>query len=396
MALLNTFVSVRKLLAIPTVAGAEIRGTISLSEQNLAWLKELVVNAAIEATATQNGSAVHLEDIQRADPAANILVVLLPRNLSSRGCDYFENFRELVERHPVTAPPHEHYVHEFAFFSHGPRPVPVENYHAAQHFIRLLRSVADYWDERPPSGSLILFHKQKVEIPISYSLTDLQPVDGLVEFSAEVDSAHDREQRLALLKIVIVEAVANVGADRFRHLLKNWLTLKEKFTHAYKMYLANFSWEKVRAEVDKEKLEFVKKLNATVTDIQTKLVAIPAAFLLIAAQLKNVGRFDISNLIVVIAAVVFAALIGFMVWNQLHALTAINGDVKRLQDRLRDEGHLMVKEMSDRFGELEKLHWRQRRILWFCLIISVLVGIVSVGLFYLYTWKNPIVQPLGN
>lgn len=391
MALLNTFVSVRSLLANAEIAGAEIRGRLALSQQNLTWLKELSTNKVLEPTVTKNGNAVDIDDIRQADDAGTVLVVLYPRNLSPLGCDYFETFRELVERHPVVAPTHEYYVHEFAFFSHGRRPTPVENYHAVQNCVRLLRSLADYWDDRPPSGCLIFFHKEKFEIPITYAIGDLQPIPGLADFTLELNAAHDRQQRLSLLKIVIVELVANSGSDRFGHLLKNWPGLMEKFGNAYNLYLANFSWEKVRSEVDKEKIEFVKKLNATVTDIQTKLIAIPAAFLLIAAQLKNAGRFDISNLIVTIAAVTFAALIDFLIRNQLHALAAVNGDVERLRDRLKTEGHL-VAEIADRFEELAKLYIRQKRVLWFCLVVSILVGFVSVGLFILYSFNNPFMK----
>jgi hypothetical protein len=388
MALLNTFVSVRSILANAQVEGSEIRGTLSLSAQNLAWLKELVTHEVADPVAAQGDRSVHIEDLKQSDAASTVTVTLLHRNLTRQGSDYFEKFSDLIERHPISPPTHEYYVQDVTFFSHANRPALVQNYFDTLQFIRLLRSIADYWDDRPPSGSLVLFHKQKIEVPIAYRQIDLQPISGLVEFGSDLDAAHDRDHRLSLLKIIIVEAVANVSGDRFQFLLKNWPMLKEKFGHSYRMYLSNFSWEKVRAEVDKEKIEFVKKLNSTVTDIQTKLIALPAAFLLIAAQLKHVGKFDISNLVVLIAALVFTALLCFMIGNQIHALKAIDFDVGRLRQRLKTEGHL-VADISERFFELERLHLRQSRILWFCLAVSILVGIISAVLFALYTFVEP-------
>jgi hypothetical protein len=390
MALLHTFVSVRKALADARFSGGQIAGTLCLSEQNIAFLKELVTNDAAESTATIEGRTVHIEDLIEPNLTTRVAVALYPRNLVKCGYDYFEEFVQVIERHPVTAPVHEFYIHEFEFFSHSTRPQIVEHYYAVQQFIRILRSSADYWDDRPPTGCVILFHKQKLEVPIKYLRLDLRQLDGLIEFSAELESAHDRDQRLMLMKIVFAEAVMEIAQDRFRFLLENWLALKQKFVQAYNLYLANFSWEKVRTEVDKEKIEFVKKLNATVTDIQTKLVAIPAAFFLIAAQLRNVGKFDFGNLTVVIGAVVFTAMIAFMIKSQFHALVAIHGDLERVRGRLRSEGNL-VDDILARFDELETLYVRQKHILWFCLIVTISVAIVSIALFCLYTRNNPFI-----
>ena len=92
------------------------------------------------------------------------------------------------------------------------------------------------------------------------------------------------------------------------------------------------------------------------------------------------GSFDLGDLITLFASLIFAVLVRFMIWNQVHALSAIKGDVERLRKRLKSEGHL-VEDLATRFAELDELHRRQWRVLMFCLAVTVMVVVFSVGLF---------------
>ena len=384
MDLLQAFVAVAKALINGKADGSAIVGSLPLTEENLARLKQVAQAEAADPFVSILGRSLAIDSINSANQEA-AMVQLIPQNLVPHGCHYFQTTGELIERFPVKAPSNPFYVAALDYFSSQAAPDAIRACQSIREFIDLLRAVADYWEDRQPSGVLVFLHKVKYEVLVEYGPEDLYALSEVQAFAREITSAADTENKKTILKAVVCEILSLSLEHPFAVLVRNYEEIKKRYRRSYEMYLANFSWEKLKGELDREKIEFVKKLNATVTDIQTKVIALPAAFLLMATQIKHVGTFDVANLLICIAGVVFGILICLLIRNQLHALDSINGDIARLRQKVTEQSNHGDPEVRSRFEELDHLATRQRWILSFTYYTSFCVSVISIGLFLWYT-----------
>src|SRR5690606_22892972 len=86
-------------------------------------------------------------------------------------------------------------------------------------------------------------------------------------------------------------------------------------------------FQKVKAEVEREKLEFTTRLNKIFSDIQNQLLAIPAAMILVGGQMKQVNAFSLSNILIWLGSLVFSILMLLLIRNQRNTLAAIKNEI---------------------------------------------------------------------
>ena len=74
--------------------------------------------------------------------------------------------------------------------------------------------------------------------------------------------------------------------DRFSYLIKNFDEFIHRASASYNYYLRNFSYNKLKIELDTKALDFAQKIQGVVNDSQTKLIAIPAAIVFACTTLE--------------------------------------------------------------------------------------------------------------
>jgi hypothetical protein len=137
--------------------------------------------------------------------------------------------------------------------------------------------------------------------------------------------------------------------------------LVDRVKASYSLYTADFSFEKLRSEVDSKNVEDMLRLNKTLADIQNQLLALPAALLIAGAGVKP--GVTATNLTIWFGVTVFAWVMQKLVRNQEQSVTVIGQEVQLRIDKVaRQPGDISLRVLP-LFGDLQSRLTRQGEVL---------------------------------
>jgi hypothetical protein len=99
----------------------------------------------------------------------------------------------------------------------------------------------------------------------------------------------------------------------------------------YRLFVSNFSYDKVRSELEAAQVEYTAKIHKVFTDIQNQLLTIPVATVVVATQMElatGSDQFWIDTA-VLMGSFIFVILVGFLVCNQKHTLDTLEKEITR-------------------------------------------------------------------
>lgn len=266
-------------------------------------------------------------------------------------------------------------------------------------WVALLAQAAAFFEK--DREELVFLKDGKVSLPVLYSVEDLSSFDEkslrdlLMRFK-DVDKI--REQMLSILSEAVLKQIAGVEPKRrFIALLQHIPETLRSFEDGHRLYVANFSYEKVRDELQTAMLEDLTKINKTFADVQGQILGIPVATILVATQFKLTqqwGQDAWVNTSVLLGVLIFVVLANFVMRNQLHTLDAIDEEIKRKEHKILTEYASVKNVVSGTFPRLKsRLCW-QRTAFWTVQIILVICAI-SASAFYLVMTKPALSQVIN-
>lgn len=248
-------------------------------------------------------------------------------------------------------------------YTHGKTksvPEPIRNYLDTVKLWQLLKSFADY--EVNQSVVFIKSYESKVEIRPEYGASDLVPLPGLTDFGATYFEAdHHREEKRNIVRATLLEVSKGLSVLRLAGLLPKFGDLVDRVKASYTLYTADFSFEKLRSEVDSKNVEDMLRLNKTLADIQNQLLALPAALLIAGASVKP-GSIA-ANLTIWFGVTVFAWVMQKLVANQRHSVSVIKQEVQLRIDKVAAQPEDIASRVLPLFADLEARLRRQRKTL---------------------------------
>ncbi|MDH4869833.1 hypothetical protein [Pseudomonas sp. BN515] len=243
-------------------------------------------------------------------------------------------------------------------------PVAIARYQQAAQLFRALRGIADHETKVGNSSSLIFLQQQKLEITAGYQATDLAELSQLDEFESDfIESTTHKQQKATILRSVLFELFGGQTKTSFASVLANFKQLVDQVVSSYQLYVSEFSFQKVKAEVEKEKLEFTTKLNKVFADIQNQLLAVPAALILIGGQMENGRAWSIKNLLIWSGAIVFALLMNLLINNQRHTLRAIKLEIDQQWELIQGKHKTVADQFKSNYRQLDDRYQHQHRLL---------------------------------
>lgn len=145
---------------------------------------------------------------------------------------------------------------------------------------------------------------------------------------------------------------------------------------AYLYYISDFSSNKLKFEINTKAIEYTSKIQTVINEAQTKLIAIPSAFVLAALALdfdKYILPLNAKNIATSLSLFIFAILIQLFLANQKSILRIIESDVNDYKNEF-DKNNIEL--LSERFkcvsGSLKKQKNRIKTITWILWGIPVL------------------------
>ncbi|MDD2933777.1 MAG: hypothetical protein PHO76_07820 [Methylotenera sp.] len=243
-------------------------------------------------------------------------------------------------------------------------PDSIERYRNILKLISLLKQTAAYLDES--AEELIFIQDGKYEVPIQFNANDLLKID-MASINRLLNSFEDdihRDQKLAILAKSIQSVCSSAKPkERFQLLLEHLTDLLKSFSEGYRLFVADFSYDKIVNQLEVAKLEEVGKIHKTFSDIQNQILGIPVATIVVATQMKValiIGYEFWVNTAVLVGCWVFAILGVFVLRNQLHTLKAIGDEIDRKKKQMLKDYKPVEDLITKSFPFLEKRLSTQR------------------------------------
>jgi hypothetical protein len=142
------------------------------------------------------------------------------------------------------------------------------------------------------------------------------------------------------------------------------------------MYASEFSYEKVRAEVEKDNLDSMLKLNKTFSEIQNQLLALPVALVLVAGQMTAGSELTLKNFVLWAGALLFSILMWLLVHNQRNAVMAIEEEIDFRWQKIEKQPLAIKERFEGSFISLRKRKNKQDVLLKFlnCIVVVSLAS----------------------
>jgi hypothetical protein len=285
-------------------------------------------------------------------------------------------------------------------------PARLLAYRAAVETVALLAEAASYLD--PLRQELIFIHDGKFTVPVRYdaAMLDRLPLDAVKRLRDQFGDETHKDQKLEILAEAVVRTCQVQPPDRrFAYLLDNLGVLADAVRDGYRLFASNFSYAKIRSELEAAKLDYVTKIHKTVVDIQGQLLGIPVATVIVASQLKVATACSIelwADVAIVGGAWIFLALLLVAIANQWFTLGAIKAEIDRQKGKLIRDYAAISTQFTDIFASLG------RRIAWhrwgLGIVAAIAIGgavfasiafvhVVRVNAMDCLTGKTPLVPP---
>jgi hypothetical protein len=253
-------------------------------------------------------------------------------------------------------------------------PPEVIHYIEVVRLWSMLKSLSDISDDN--NAIFVVSHDSILEIRPEYSADHLRRLTSLPEFAAEfVSSTMHSDQKRSIFRSSLVDHFKPRRQISLSEVVPKFEAISNDVRRTYAMYMAEFSYQKIRGEVERQNLDDTLRLNKTLADIQNQLLALPAAILLAGATVSKDA--NLRNLAVLAGMWVFCVLIILLVRNQRHSVQAISEEIKLRRGKIGKLPDNVRNDLLPMFTSLEVRADRQRRTLSF--VMLVVVAIVALA-----------------
>ena len=281
----------------------------------------------------------------------------------------------------------------------NPCPERLATYRKVLELTELVGEAAAYVDHS--KRELIFIKDGKFSVLLAYTSADLDRVslsDADAIIKACADEIH-RDQKLAILAEAVIGICASQPvAGRFRHLIANLDAVNEEVRNGYQLFASSFSYSKIRNEIEAARIDYLNKIHKTIIDIQTQLLGIPVATVIVASQLKVATACGVefwTNFAVVLGAWIFVALLAIAIWNQWATLASISDDIARQKTKFQRDFAALSDQFDTIFVTLAgRIKW-QRRFLGFVGVLAVVGAGVATFVAYRVT-TGPLISCLSG
>lgn len=271
-------------------------------------------------------------------------------------------------------------IRELGYTTHGePLPELIQGYFHAVQLWSLIAELADHVVKVPASVFFIESPTKKVEITLNFGVNDMRPLRGLDEFSRDfVRTDFHQKQKRDIVRSALIETFPNRARVSLGVAIEQFESFCERIKSSYAVFAADFSYQKVRSEIEKQNLDDTLRLNKTLADIQNQLLALPAALILAASGLEA-GK-DIKNFAIVIGVMIFATLMFALVMNQKSSVRSIEREVALRKDMVMKQPVDVSSRFEGVFVEISRRVEKQGRTLNGVLWLIAIVVICVIGL----------------
>jgi hypothetical protein len=264
----------------------------------------------------------------------------------------------------------------------------IDSYFETIKLIDAFDEISSHSWEDEDCKHVVLSHSNKsIILDIKYDSSsislDQKNIDAISNLNIVLREANEKQK---LFINELVDFLLEVKGRRTLSLiLSDIVAINRNSNDAYDFYLSNFSAHKLKFEIDSKAIDFTQKIHTVINDAQTKLIAIPTAFVLAAASMDFEGPkiMSVKNICIVISLWIFALLIQLFLSNQKSILEFIKLNIDEYKDTFKNKE---IGILSNSFKKVELSLSKQFKrlqiigiVLW---LIPMILTIVPLFIYY--------------
>ncbi len=276
------------------------------------------------------------------------------------------------------------------------------NYRSITKLIAAIRSCSKHIFSELGIDNCILYSESKSLIfPLIYDAFTLDKLRAdlvsLINEFTSVLAGNNSEKKLIFLNELHDFLLTIEEEKRFGYLISNFETYFENCNNSFQYYLRDFSFNKLKLELDGKALEYTQKIQGVINDSQTKLVAIPTAFVLVFSSFEFSDLFSIKNIVSILSLFIFAVILQLFLNNQFSILNFLSENIDSYKKTFKETN---IEIISSKFNllevELKKQRYRFLIVQWILWLLPIGLLILWGCLIYKYGINNLETDPVKN
>lgn len=319
----------RRTLEVIDVDSSMVTGFLELTNDNLLHINLLFDNDLIEVLDIERIKNIFKSQIQSY---LNCKIYLEIR--TSHINNYFETFDDFLNANRFKLAKVCYYIAEVDFYFDGNEVNNnlISNYNKNIEFISLLNSLSH---SNYPVGNQLKYYFYKIsssiiEIDIKYSAEDLNlfsDLKGFKELENEFSDPISHKDKRELFINELVNFVESNSSD-YLTIIKNWKMILNAYNKSYKLYLAGFSFEKIKASSNEHFQKLLERIYDSISKVSGYIFGIPIGFILLLNYFDYSGELVFKNFIILLLSILFFVLIwNILLKNIKESIDAIETDI---------------------------------------------------------------------
>ncbi len=247
---------------------------------------------------------------------------------------------------------------DFFIESHGYRstsgdecPTDLAAVVAAGKLFKALEPLTDDVRKAGKKVDLVWMGKHKITLHNQGYAAGWKTSSELDDFiSGFLEDERYRREKTSIVRGVLGEMFPNRQSLDMNDLMSAIGSFMQQVTAGYDLFVADFSFQRVKAAVDKEKLDFVMRLDQLLSVMQNQLLGVPLALVIVATQMTSGSDSFLRNITIFFGCIIYSLFMDILLRNQRATLCTLKIEVRRQHDNIRS----ITQEFDELFEDLKK------------------------------------------
>ena len=298
---------------------------VIINNEILKQIRQFYDDNLIENIKDSSGSLINIDNVSVSSQA--VFIEFVTAELKKKG--YYITFADFVVDNRFESD-ETFYIQELNYNNEfSGNHEKIEKYKTLLGLIQKLILKSKFVKDEDVKTLFIFQENKFIELPIDNGIVyeDFLQSENISIVEEYVKSIDEYKEKRSIFLQELIDFLSLEKSDKFQYLLSNFKEFFERCNTSFEFYLSNFSYNKVKMEIDNSVLEHSKNIRNIINDAQSKLIAIPAAFVLAATQLDFANVISIKNVIIIASSFIFSYIISIFIQNQKNALKIVSENV---------------------------------------------------------------------
>lgn len=304
--------------------------------------------------------------------------------------NYYENINNFIEANKTEVHFDKYYISDLDYF-HGvsTKNETIEKYYANLRLISVLTKIADVQNKVGRDIELYFSNiNQGLVLSTDYELDKIpaseEIIPGIEELEKHLTDSRDFKER----KLIFLNEITALYYDSrltIDELYTNWRKLVSNFRKSYNLYIAGFSFDKIKTSSEEHFNELTDRIYSSISKFSSYIFGIPVAYIFLIRFFDFSAEGIIKDLILLIMGYSFFALIWFVLLKNIHeAIEAIERDIHRFKEKISSNSEL--KDIYERLDEQEMviIPKQKRKLQFVRIVMIVILALITIAFLIIH------------